>query len=553
MLKERWGMSIKQKLNISIITISAVLLITGIFILFGYRHVSSKASLSNDLDNATMYMQMMLRGVNEVIITESTPASVDIAKQGLTGFDEIHKKLIAGTSDKEINAMLQEKIDPLWQKVRENVKPFLVPHSSSGTDALMVKYGGVITNCTEIISQLKILSDKTRAVVNDNSRKSTMVQYFIILSMLSIIIAFIILSRHVYSSMLRPINNLLTISEGFSKGDLSIRMDESSHDEFASLAVHFNNAIENLSNIVSNVKSATDTLASNSLNLSAAITQIADNSRNQSSQATQAAAATEELNTSFMDVARNSANAAESAQKTSNLAAKGGEVVSRTINGMNIIFKSVKESANNIEKLGNSSQKIGEIVKVINDIAGQTNLLALNAAIEAARAGEQGRGFAVVADEVRKLAEKTTSATKEIVEMIQSIQHDTSTAVQTMQAGTKEVEAGVEMANEAGESLNQIVSSVQNVTDMIQQIATAAEQQSGAGRDIAQSLETVTGLTQQTAESAQHSSESTHNLNDLAHQLQQLVSGFKLLRNEHSNTVTLKNTFPGSISSKKTV
>jgi methyl-accepting chemotaxis protein len=217
---------------------------------------------------------------------------------------------------------------------------------------------------------------------------------------------------------------------------------------------------------------------------------------------------------------------------------KGGQVVSETIEGMSKISHSVNESSSTVEALGKRSEQIGEIVKVINDIAGQTNLLALNAAIEAARAGEQGRGFAVVADEVRKLAERTTSATHEIGDMITGIQDDTTKAVESMHAGTKEVEAGVILANQAGEALQEIVSSVQGVSDMVQHIATAAEEQSTTGDVISANVESVANITQQTAESATLSSNAASELNELAQELRNLVSGFQLL---HEDTEEKEN------------
>jgi methyl-accepting chemotaxis protein len=242
----------------------------------------------------------------------------------------------------------------------------------------------------------------------------------------------------------------------------------------------------------------------------------------------------EELSASFIEVARNTVEAAEFAKEATGPAVKGGEIVNETIDGMNEISESVNDSAVTIEALGSRSKEIGEIIGVINEIASQTNLLSLNAAVEAARAGEQGRGFAVVADEVRKLSIKTADATDKIGAMIKGIQSDTNNAVKTMEAGTKKVDTGVELANQAGESLKHIVKSSQNVTDMIQQIATAADEQTSAGNEISSNLETVANITHQTADLVQKSSESTQNLDALAQQLQQLVSGFRL-KNESIN------------------
>lgn len=181
-----------------------------------------------------------------------------------------------------------------------------------------------------------------------------------------------------------------------------------------------------------------------------------------------------------------------------------------------------------IEALGKRSEQIGEIIKVIDGIANQTNLLALNAAIEAARAGEQGRGFAVVADEVRKLAERTSSATMEIVDMIHGIQDDTRSAVKSMHTGKEKVDEGVKMADKAGEALREIVAGINTVTDMIQRIAAAIEEQSQAGDEIGRNLASIAQMSKETSERSEESFLATQSLSSLTNDLQTMVSKFKL-------------------------
>ena len=192
----------------------------------------------------------------------------------------------------------------------------------------------------------------------------------------------------------------------------------------------------------------------------------------------------------------------------------------------------VNKSAETVKELGKSSDQIGEIIGVIDDIADQTNLLALNAAIEAARAGEQGRGFAVVADEVRKLAERTTKATKEIAGMIKKIQADTTGAVQSMEEGTQEVERGIELADKAGMSLKEIVGVSQKVTDMVTQIAAASEEQSSASEQISKNVEGISKVTGETAQGTQQIARAAEDLNRLTENLQKLIGQFKLGRTD---------------------
>jgi len=234
------------------------------------------------------------------------------------------------------------------------------------------------------------------------------------------------------------------------------------------------------------------------------------------------------MSATVIEVAKNSQGASEASDDTQQIAVQGGDVVKRAVDGMMAVADTVRESAATVEALGKSSDEIGAIISVINDIADQTNLLALNAAIEAARAGEQGRGFAVVADEVRKLAEKTTKATKEIADMIKTIQGDTKGAMSSMHEGTKQVEEGVQLASEAGESLQQIVSSVDRVTDMVRQIATAAEEQSATTEEISTNITSIATVTTENADGVKQVSAASDDLAKIAEELKDIVSRFKL-------------------------
>jgi len=187
---------------------------------------------------------------------------------------------------------------------------------------------------------------------------------------------------------------------------------------------------------------------------------------------------------------------------------------------------SVNATAQKIGDLGKSSDQIGRIVKVIDEIAKQTNLLALNAAIEAARAGEQGRGFAVVAGEVRRLAERTTTATKEIAGMIDKVQVETRQAVTQMQTGTKQVEAGVTMTSKAGASLEQIIAAAQNVGDMIARISTAARQQGDSAMQINSNVEQIGRLTTESADDVQQSQKTCEHLSELGHAMKDITNQF---------------------------
>jgi methyl-accepting chemotaxis protein len=534
-------MTIKYKLILTSLLTAVMFMALGLTLLMGYRYVTSQASIANSFDNQAKYLQMMLRGVNEIMVTEGTNPAIELAEQGLKGFEEIHNSLPLKIKGTGLNDIYAEHIIPEWEEIKENIKVFLDYDIDVESQEVMTNYGRVISRTDAVIKDVNNLSKKARSVVDSGSKKTKIVQYAILTGLLIALLFILYMSYKLYRSILSPIRELNNIAEGFGDGNLNIIMDESGKDEFGLLAVHFNQATTNLSNFILKLKAEISTLNDSSEELANKSSDIASNTKEQSNQTTHAAASMEELSSSFVDVTKNASHAVESAKEATNLAINGGKIVGETIQGMNRIAESVQSSAATIGTLGKSSEQIGEIIKVINDIASQTNLLALNAAIEAARAGEQGRGFAVVADEVRKLAEKTTSSTSEIGDMIKNIQIEANKSVEAMETGTKDVESGVELSNEAGKALNQIVEAVQRVNDMITQIAAAAEEQSTTGEEVASNIDSVASITNSTADDAAMSSAYSSQFSSMASDLKAMAGEFKLRsgidNGKESNTV----------------
>ncbi|MFK7789321.1 MAG: methyl-accepting chemotaxis protein, partial [Phycisphaeraceae bacterium] len=294
------------------------------------------------------------------------------------------------------------------------------------------------------------------------------VLFFVVPIVIGAVVLFIFALRWMLG---RPIGNLIAkFKQIVETLDLSQRVEVKRDDEIGQLGNWFNQLVSKMNDVISEVTLASSEVAAASTEIAASAEEIAAGASEQSHQITQVSSAVEEMSASVVEVARKSADAANSANEAGRIATDGGGVVSDTITGMRSINNAVSSSAASVQELGKRGEQIGEVITVINDIADQTNLLALNAAIEAARAGEHGRGFAVVADEVRKLADRTTKATEEIAGSIQAIQDETTVAVDKMNAGTEEVTTGVEKAEQAGEALKQIVASAQDVSAMVQSI-----------------------------------------------------------------------------------
>ncbi len=332
---------------------------------------------------------------------------------------------------------------------------------------------------------------------------------------------------------------ILTEMEKFANGDLSVSViAENSDDEIGQLFSGFNRAVQNIKQMIINVHEAVQAAASASNQISASSEELAAGAQEQSAQASEVASAIEEMATTIMETTKNLTAATSNAKYAGTVANDGGKDVEDTIKGMGRIAEVVKKAAETVEKLGASSDQIGEIILVIDEIADQTNLLALNAAIEAARAGEHGRGFAVVADEVRKLAERTTNATKEIAVMIKQIQLDTHGAVESISTGKIEVETGKELAGKADNSLRLIIGSSKKVVDDITQVASASEEQSSAAEQISRSIEGINNVTQETAQGTQQIAKAAEDLNRLTENLQNLINAFKL---DHSTNYQIQS------------
>jgi methyl-accepting chemotaxis protein len=314
---------------------------------------------------------------------------------------------------------------------------------------------------------------------------------------------------------------------GAGEGDLNVALPEKGASELKSLAEGFNRFVAKIRNTVEGVSTAVDELSSAAGSLRQVSNEAADAISRQSQETEQAAAAINEMSATAGDVARNAASAADAAASADSASARGRAEVDSTISAIHSQVDQLNSAAGVIEKLAQDSQSIGKVLNVINDIAEQTNLLALNAAIEAARAGEAGRGFAVVADEVRELASRTQKATTEIQDVINQLQSAASQAVHSMHNTREFAEQSATQAAKAGDSLIAITNESNTISDMNLQIAHAAEQQAEVAETINQNVVTISERARETQNASTRISASTQELARVAARLQQLVSEFK--------------------------
>ena len=314
-----------------------------------------------------------------------------------------------------------------------------------------------------------------------------------------------------------------------AKGDLTKKISISGKDEYAWMCWEYTCARKGFTEVVQSIQANASQLAAAAETLSSVTEQTSQGVTRQQSETQQVATAMNEMSATVQEVAKNAANAATAAQEADTQAKNGHQVVNETVATINALANEVKSTSEVIERLKGDSLGIGAVLDVIRDIAEQTNLLALNAAIEAARAGEQGRGFAVVADEVRTLASRTQQSTQEINEMIERLQSGANMAVEVMEQGTAKAEATVDQAAKAGEALDTITQVVDNIKAMNMQIASAADEQSSTAEEINRNVVNISQIADETSNGAQQTDNASDELARLASDLQEKVARFQVL------------------------
>jgi methyl-accepting chemotaxis protein len=388
----------------------------------------------------------------------------------------------------------------------------------------------------QLTAQQALKLDGLMAGPRENSHKfgtglrsaAAFVKGVVILLVILAIGSLIFLIVSMQRSTLPPLQQMVTILNKISKGDLGVRIDDTVGGEIGEMQHSIIEMIKALRRTVGGIGHAAHELSEAAASASAVTAQTLQGVNVQKSETEHLVSSISEMSAAINEVAHSASNAANVAGESNEAAIKGKGVVAGAVSSIDALASEVDSSVEAIRRIEVDSEKIGSVVQMIQDITEQTNLLALNAAIEAARAGEQGRGFAVVADEVRTLAKRTQSSTQEIQSMIEELRNGTRAAVGLMDRCSERAQASVGMANQAGEGIEEIASSVSTIMLLNEQIASAAEQQGAVTIEINNNTNAIKSVTDQTAESVQSSAESNETLVSLSRQLEGIVGGFEL-------------------------
>lgn len=538
------NLKIKTKLNILVVFASLLMVVIGAIGLVGIN--SSNSALS------TVYNENLIRIIqlNEVRNNQNH-IRAELLEAGMErdGFDILaHIDKVRSAMFKTETTLIEYVKHPMSADEKKMMEDFTTKRMSYGRDGVIpmldllqaekveqaqklskdVVVPGFAKASDGIDGLIQLQVDDAKKEYERVEKLTKIIRVAAIASIAIGLTLSVILGFTITRSVNAGVHELAQTAAKLANGDLTARVLWDSTDELGDVGRAFNQMAKEFSALISQVRQSADQVASAALLQASTSEKVSVISGNQTQQAGVAATSIDNLNVAVKEVAKKSLEVLSSATEASIMASDGQQVVNKAVLGIQQVATTVSESASLIAALGARSDQIGQIVSVIKDIAEQTNLLALNAAIEAARAGEQGRGFAVVADEVRKLAERTATATSEISGMISAIQTETGSAVSTMEKGSTQVKEGVALANQAGLSLQNINNSVKNVVEMIGQIADATRTQSDTTNEITQRVEHIAEMASANKISVDETTSASHDLQNLSTHLQQVVSKFKL-------------------------
>ena len=480
-------------------------------------------------DNAISSMEMLLNsdaGINAKIAkqiaerNQSNNTLIDELARDLAGSpDDLklltemkkHRGLYVGGLDRVLGMITAGKREEATYVAGEEMIPMLAP----------------------FLKAVKALDDQQSIKVDTSTKQiqatAESIRNMAIMLGVAVIVLGIFSAISIIRAITGPLNQMrTTIMAVDHDGDFTRRIGLSSKDEVGETARAFDNLVQSLQQTLGTVLQSAEKVARSAHSLSASSSHLASSSSSQSASTSAMAAAAENMTASTNKVSESAREALDISRQSGDLSVEGGEIIDKAANEMSRIAETVRNTSSTIEEVGQQSNQISSIVQVIKEIASQTNLLALNAAIEAARAGEQGRGFAVVADEVRKLAERTTKATEEISSMIGAVQRSADAAVLAMGASVSEVSSGVMLANQAGNTIVKIKDGAGRVVGVVNNISSVLSQQCSANDDLARQVEIVAQMTAENSVAASETAQEAAKLQELASDMREAVGRFKI-------------------------
>lgn len=493
--------------------------------------------------NQVFIAERILRSISSVLVgTENARASADDFSADIETFGAYLNAQLNGSADLGVERIsdpsLRESVDSIKSEYDEVLKTAASTVFKNANQIVKVRQASsqIFSQSDDMLKSLNNLSDKA-----DSGWSSVIPAVLLLLFLTGFIlsVARLLAIRNLLeknrvtrlqdeydrnqNAILRLLDEIADLADGDLRSYATV-----SEDFTGAIADSINFAIDQLRDLVSRITDTSQEVARYTQNTQTITNQLAEASEHQAQEIAGASAAINEMAVSIDQVSANAAESAEVAERSVQIASNGADVVNRSIVGMDTIREQIQETSKRIKRLGESSQEIGNIVSLINDIADQTNILALNAAIQASMAGEAGRGFAVVADEVQRLAERSASATKQIESLVKTIQTDTNEAVISMEQTTSEVVRGANLAKDAGVALDEIQSVSNNLAKLIANISNAAKLQSASASHIANTMNVVQEITSQTTTATFDTARSVSELANMAESLRESVSDFKL-------------------------
>lgn len=546
------NLSVKMKINlISGLFISAIIIIVGFGVakmktvegqFFLYSNVAAKMQL--EITEINRDMNYVSRLTRSIMLGDNYQKNFTKLEDRIDDIEGHFRELsqAVGSAD---NKSVKDQISQLISKSKTSTMTFLVESKklmqsieSNNTDETRkaawrkykAEFSPLAVSAREDFADLTKVATGYRKDIHEGA-KSTVESAVGVIITVSVVILIIgvVLSMLISRSIINPLLALnKTINEIEQNSDLTLRTNIAGKDELSSVGHAVDSLMSKFHETLNTITNAANSLNQSAAELATSSSNTSENINKQRLETDMVVTAMNQMAITAQEVATNAANTASGAEESNHLAIEGQSVVSNTVDSISSLAGQIDNAANSIDKVSTDSQEIGRVLDVISGIAEQTNLLALNAAIEAARAGEQGRGFAVVADEVRSLASRTESSTQEIKAMIDSLQDSSKQAVDIMSLSKEQAESSVQNAQSAGQALDQITTSISTINDMAAQIATAAEEQTSVNEEINRNITNISVISDDTATEAEGTSSASHVLSDLANELNHQVSQFKV-------------------------